>query len=95
MQNGHKRHKRILYKRLSTFLRTFVVLFTADVVVLYPNIPHQTGLKSVKEALENKDLRKRSGENLIEVLVKMAEFVLNINIFEFNSKFFNKIQLQL
>ena len=49
---------------------------------LYPNIPHQAGLKALKEALEKRDIKKIPTEDL----VKMAEFVLNNNIFEFNSK---------
>ena len=49
---------------------------------LYPNIPHQAGLKAFKEALEKRDIKKIPTEDL----VKMAEFVLNHNIFEFNSK---------
>ena len=55
---------------------------TADVVGLYPNIPHQAGLKTLKEALERRDIKKIPTEDL----VKMAEFVLNNNIFEFNSR---------
>ena len=54
------------------------ILITDDVVGLYSSIPHQAGLKATEEALE-----KSENENF---LVKMAEFVLNNNIFEFNSK---------
>ena len=49
---------------------------------LYPNIPHQPALKALKEALEKRDIKKIPAE----YLVKMAEFVLNNNIIEFNSK---------
>ena len=58
------------------------ILVTADEVGLYPSIPHQAGLKALKEALEKRDIKKIPTEDL----VKMAEFVLNNNIFEFNSK---------
>ena len=58
------------------------VLATVDVVGLYPNIPHQAGLKALKEALKKRDIKKIPTEDL----VKMTEFVLNNNIFEFNSK---------
>ena len=58
------------------------ILVTADVVDLYPNIPHQAGLKALKEALEKRDIKKIPTEDL----VKIAEFVVNNNIFEFNSK---------
>ena len=49
---------------------------------LYLNIPDQAGLISLTEALEKRDIKKIPTEDL----VKMAEFVLNNNIFEFNSK---------
>ena len=42
-------------------------------VGLYPNIPHEAGLKALKEALEKRDTKKIPTEDL----VKMAEFVLN------------------
>ena len=58
------------------------ILVTADVMSLYPNIPHQAGLKALNEALEKRDIKKIPTEDL----VKMAEFVLNNNIFEVNSK---------
>ena len=58
------------------------ILVTADVESLYPKISHQAGLKAPKEALEKRDIKKIPTEDL----VKTAEFVLNKNIFEFNSK---------
>ena len=58
------------------------ILVTADVVDLYPNIFHQAGLKALKKVLEKRDIKKIPTEDL----VKIAEFVLNNNIFEFNSK---------
>ena len=56
----------------------------ADVVGLYSNIPNQAGLKALKEAFEKRDIKKIPTEDI----VKMEEFVLNNNIFEFNSKVF-------
>ena len=53
------------------------ILVTADVVGLYPNIPHQACLKALREALEKRDIKNICTGNL----VKMAEFVLNNNIF--------------
>ena len=35
-----------------------VILVSTDVVSLYPNIPHQAGLKALKEALEKTDIKK-------------------------------------
>ena len=62
------------------------ILVTADVVGLYPNVPHQAGLNALKNALEKRDLKKIPTEDL----VKMAEFVLKNNLFEFNSKVYQK-----
>ena len=63
------------------------ILVAADVVVLYPSIPHQVGLNSLKEALDKRPLKKIPTDDLI----KMAEFVLSNNFFEFNSDTFQQI----
>ena len=58
---------------------------------LYPSTPHQAGLSALKEDLENRSVKKILTENLI----KMAEFVLKNNMFEFNNliiKCFSKYQ---
>ena len=47
------------------------------IVALYPNIPHQAGLKALREAFEKRDIKKIPTEDL----VRIAEFVLNNNIF--------------
>lgn len=51
-------------------------------MVLFPNIPYQSDLKALKEALEKRDLKKIPAEDL----VKIAKFVLINKISEFNSK---------
>ena len=53
---------------------------TAAVVRLYPNIPHNAGLKALSNMLEAREHKAVSTENL----VKMARFVLENNYFEFN-----------
>ena len=58
------------------------ILFTADVAGLNQNIAHQAGLKGLKESFEKRNIKKIPTNDL----AKMAEFVLNNNIFEFNSK---------
>ena len=58
------------------------ILVTADVAGLYPSIPHETRLKALKEVLDKREEKKISTEDL----VKMAEFVLKNNYFEFNGK---------
>ena len=49
---------------------------------LHPSITYQAGLKTLRQALERRDIKKIPTEDLL----KMAEFVLNNNIFEFPSK---------
>ena len=60
------------------------MLVTADVVGLYPSIPHSSGLNSLRKALE-KRLNKQIPTN---DLVKMAKFVLSNNYFESSEKVF-------
>ena len=58
------------------------ILVTADVVGLYPSMPHEAGLRALREALDKQDKKSIPTEDLI----KTAEFVLKNNFFEFNSK---------
>ena len=53
---------------------------TADVVDLYPSIPHKTRLK----ALKNASGKKKQKHIPIEKLINMAEFVLKNNFFEYS-----------
>ena len=62
-------------------------LVTADVVGLYPNIPHEAGLKSLKEALDRRREKKISTEDL----VKMPEFLLKSNYFEFDRSVYQQV----
>ena len=55
-------------------------MLTTDVIALYHSIPHEAGLKALKDALENRESKSISTEDLI----KMARFVLQNNYFEFN-----------
>ena len=56
------------------------ILVTADVVGLYPSIPHDLGLEALEKALESRIQKIIPTEDLIE----MASFVLKNNFFEFN-----------
>ena len=58
------------------------LLVTVDAVGLYPSIPHQDGLDALSIKLEQREDKKISTEDLLE----MAQFVLKNNYFEFNSK---------
>ena len=59
---------------------SFIV--TADVVGLYPSIPHNKGISALKQELEEQRSTKIPNNDL----VKLAEFVLENDLFEFNDK---------
>ena len=63
------------------------LLVTTDVVGLYPSIPHQVGLKALKETLDKRENRNIATNDLI----KMAEFILKNNYFDFNGQVKQKI----
>ena len=63
------------------------MLVTADVVGLYPSIPHSEGFDIYKKQSENYPNKKVSTEDI----VKMTDFVLKNNLFEFDSKFYKQI----
>ena len=58
------------------------ILVTADVVALCSNTPHKAGLQALEEAVESRNQQVSTGKP-----VKMAQFVLRKNLFEFNNVF--------
>ena len=58
------------------------ILCTADVVGLYPNIPHEEGLSALRKRL---DLRQEK-DVTTSTLVELAEVVLKNNVFTFKEK---------
>ena len=63
------------------------LLVTADVVGLYPNIPHEVALSALREVLYKRTRKEIPTENLI----KMADFVLKNNFFEFDTNVYQQI----
>ena len=63
------------------------ILITADVVGLYPSIPHEAGLNVLKKALDNRENDIIPADNLI----KMTLFVLKNNYFEFYGEAKNQL----
>ena len=57
-------------------------LVTVDVVGLYPSIPHKEGISALKSKLDEQSSSKIPNDDL----VKLAEFVLKNNFFEFNNE---------
>ena len=58
------------------------ILVTADVVGLYPSIPHEAGLKILREVLDKREQHTIPTSELL----RMADFVLKNNYFEFNKQ---------
>ena len=59
-----------------------VRMVTADLVGLHPSISHDAGLEAIRKALDNREKKKISNDDL----TKMAELVLKNSCFEFNGK---------
>ena len=60
------------------------ILCTMDAVGLYPNIPHEEGLSSLREFLETRNNK----QILYDTLAELAEVVLKNSIFKFDEKTF-------
>ena len=58
------------------------ILITEDVVGLYPSIPHEVGLKALREVLDKREQHTIPTSEPI----KMADLVLKNNYFEFDGK---------
>ena len=63
------------------------ILATADVVVFYSSIPHEVVLKALREALGKREEHTISTNELI----RMTEFVLKNNYFQFNGQLKHKL----
>ena len=63
------------------------ILVTADVVGLYSSIPHDADLQALYEKLEERTDKKIPSTDLAE----MAQFILECNFFEFDTKIIQKI----
>ena len=63
------------------------ILVIADVVGLYPSIPHDEGLKVLQKQYDKFKDKIVPAKDII----KMADFVLKDNLFEFDCKFCQKI----
>ena len=62
-------------------------MVTADVTGIYPSIPHQAGLEALRKALDKRKTHKVP----MGKLIKMAEFVLKNNYFQFSDKLYQQI----
>ena len=62
------------------------ILFSLDVVSLYTNIPTEMGIKCIEDFLS--DHRSPDAKPSNEMLIKLLEFILTCNDFEFNNEYF-------
>ena len=62
------------------------ILCIIDLVGLYPNIPHEEGLASIRKYLENRENK----EVTTDILVELADIVLKNNYFQFLDKKFKQ-----
>ena len=58
------------------------ILVTEDVVGLHSSIPHEAGLKALRELLDKREQHTSPTSELI----RMADFILKNNYFEFNEQ---------
>ena len=74
----------IFLKKLRSLpnLPDHIILYTVDIVGLYPNIPHEKGLSALRQRL---DLRQEKNVNT-STPVAPAEVLLRNNIFTFKEK---------
>ena len=90
MQNGAsyiKDSNDFEYKIRNIDIPNDALLVTADIVGLYPSIPHEAGLSTLREALDKRTCKEIPTENLI----KMVEFVLKNTFFEFDTNVYQQI----
>ncbi|XP_070546065.1 uncharacterized protein [Ptychodera flava] len=60
------------------------LIVTMDVVSLYTNIPHEYGITSVKQALDN----YAHNSTHPDLIIDMLKFILTRNYFKFNDKYY-------
>ena len=63
------------------------IICTTDVVGLYPHIPHDEGLKSMKEMIEESE-KGLSSTILSQDLIELAKVILGKNFSEFDNKIY-------
>ena len=63
------------------------ILVTADKVGPYPSAPHQAGLEALREALD----KRKTPKVPTSKLVKMTEFAMKNNYFQFSNKVYQEI----
>ena len=64
------------------------IFCTLDVTSLYPNIPHDEGLRAIEKALDKREEKVVSTQSLVD----LAEVTLKNNYFEFNGKTYKQKQ---
>ena len=76
-------------KHLKIIPDNAILVVTTDVLGLYPSIPYEVGLRALKEELSKRREKKISSKDF----VKITEFVLKKNYFEFNVHWLSALNL--
>lgn len=61
-----------------------------DVIGLFTNIPHNEGIESVRETLEEAKQKGEYKDMPTEFIIRTLEIILENNIFEFNSELYRQ-----
>ncbi len=67
------------------------ILCTVDVVGLYPSIPHDEGLESIRDALNSREDQSVSTDSLVE----LTKLVLKTTFLSLTGSFSSKLGVQL
>ena len=91
MQNSYIKDSNDFMKKIKhlKIIPDNAILVTTDVLGLYPSIPHEVGLRALKEELSKRREKKISSEDF----VKITEFVLKKNYLEFNAHWLSALNL--
>ena len=75
-----------IYIYIYIHIYIYIYIDTYDVVGLYPNIPHEEGLASIRKFLNNRENKEVKTSTLVE----LTDIVLKSNHFQFLDKTFKQ-----
>ena len=78
---SYNKNSRDFVKKLKEVSKD-AIMATAEVIDLYPSIPHNDGVETIRRTLDERVNRKIGTEDFI----KMRQFVLKNSYFKFNGK---------
>ena len=70
-----------------------IILCTIDFVGLYPNIPHEDGLVTMRKLLDAREDKTVMTDSQESEIIELVECVLKNNIFEDNTSFYKQLRM--